>query len=298
MPQVSVRSAANELVIHFQLDFIAPVPPQVPAGRNGQCDSGKHQRHAGPLGNEIFRNKAHIQKLEAKPRGEQQNKGSGEYAQTQNPELIRFRSLGCGVSPRVRRPVNSKRAPNQAEESLNYRNGNRGNIAHRVDPAQRKPETQRRLQNSRASSAVLTLEVKNHSAVNLRSNIAVARNNGSQGVNSYAERQQMREAVIHAAASFPTKSALPAFEAHGEKMRAPDQRVYPGLQTARFAESKMRPNSQERLLRGFASESCEFAAEFALDSDALVVARKIRGESIHFERIIRHAGEARPSVAN
>src|ERR1700735_5015596 len=116
--------------------------------------------------------------------------------------------------------------------------------------------------------------------MNLRANLAAAGDDGSQGINAHAERQQMRKAVIHAAASFPTKSALPAFGSHGEKVRPPDQRMHPGLQTARFAESNVRADSQERLLCGFVSERREFAAEFALDSDAFVVARKIRRESV------------------
>src|ERR1700683_926064 len=127
-----------------------------------------------------------------------------------------------------------------APESLKNRNGNRGDISHRVDQAQRKARTRRNSQNSRASGAVLTLEVKHHSAVNLRANSAVARNNGSQRIHSHAERKQMRKAVIHSAACFPPKSALSALRPDREEMRPADQRVYPRLQAAVFAKSHQR----------------------------------------------------------
>ena len=55
----------------------------------------------------------------------------------------------------------------------------------------------------------------------------------------------MREAVVHASANLPSKSAFPAFDPHREKVRPADQRMRPGLQAARFAQSKMRTDPKK-----------------------------------------------------
>ena len=204
MPQIGVRTAANKLVIHFQLDLIAPVLPQVPPRRDRQRNSGNRQHHTNPSHGKTIGISARIQKREPHPRRKKKNKSRNEDPEPQRPETIRLGSFGRTALPGAHRPINPKAEPHNSKQLLNWRNRNRGDFTHKASqrPRARQAPSYRRYRPM--------LEVENHPGVHLRPDLTLTSNNRSQRVGASPERKQMRESIINAAACFPAKSALSA----------------------------------------------------------------------------------------
>ncbi len=181
MPQISVRTATNKLVIHFQFDLIAPILPQVPPRRDRQRNSGNRQHHANPSGRKIIGISARIQKREPHPRRKKKNKSRNEDSKPQRPETIRLGNLGRPALPGTHRPINPKPEPHNSQQLLNWRNRNRGDLTHKASRRQRA----RQAPSYRRYRPML--EVEHHSGVHLRSDLTLTGNNRSQRVGASPE---------------------------------------------------------------------------------------------------------------